>query len=304
MKRRTIRLVFSLTLLVAMFFVICHMISSRLSSDQPFTKFSEEEKKIKITLAEDKILADYSDSFTADGSTVTIHKGGIFRFTGSLKDGQIIVDAGPKDQVLIELNGVDIHCENSAPIWIRNADKVEIKLKKDKENKLSDGAVYDIGDGTEKDPDACIYARTDLKIKGKLGSLVVEAHHKHGINTCDDLKIKSGKIKVTAPSSALRGKDSVEIKAGDLELIAGKNGIYSRGPVHLNGGTTRIWSDKYGIFGFEEITAEKKAEIMIEKSLSSCASRGTIEERLLKATVHGKDLEKAEAAAEPDQEEE
>ncbi len=252
---------------------------------------------MKILFDYDNIVADRSDAYTIDDCVFTIHKAGVYCFRGPLNDGQIIVDAGSEDLVFIELDDVDIHCDDSAPIWIKNADKVEIKLKKNTENKLSDGAVYNLLGAEEKTPNACIYARTDLKIKGKEGSLIIEAHYKNGINTCDDLKIKSGEITITAPASAIRGKDSVEIKNGMLTLTGGKHGIYSRGLVHFKGGLVKISSDKYGIFGFEGIKAEKTAGIIIEKSLSAFASQGTIDERLLQGMIPGKDIEQAEVLA-------
>jgi hypothetical protein len=70
-----------------------------------------------ITLNGDSAQCDDS-SVTIDGSVVTITSGGVYTISGTLNDGQIVVDASKDDKVELLLNGVDITCTNNAPIYI------------------------------------------------------------------------------------------------------------------------------------------------------------------------------------------
>ena len=65
---------------------------------------------------------------------VTITKAGTYSVSGKVEDGQIIVDAGKEDKVYLILNGADINCSNSAPIYVKNAKKAIISLAEGNEN--------------------------------------------------------------------------------------------------------------------------------------------------------------------------
>jgi hypothetical protein len=81
---------------------------------------------------------------SAEGSTLTINNKGTYVLSGELETGQIIVDAGEKDKVKLVLNGVRVNCSDSAPIYIKSADKVFLTLQKGTENTLTDGRIYSL----------------------------------------------------------------------------------------------------------------------------------------------------------------
>ena len=75
------------------------------------------------------------------GDSYTIKEAGVYVFSGTLKDGQIIVEAGDTDKVQIVLNGVDIKCADGPAILIENADKTLITLAEGSENTVADGKL-------------------------------------------------------------------------------------------------------------------------------------------------------------------
>lgn len=80
---------------------------------------------IPIVLNGDAITAD-GEGVTVDGSTATITSAGTYSLSGTLVDGQIIVDTEDEDIVRLILNGVDIGNSTSAPINIVSAEETMI----------------------------------------------------------------------------------------------------------------------------------------------------------------------------------
>lgn len=189
---------------------------------------------------------------SADGSILTISAAGTYVFSGTLTDGQIIVDAGEDDTVRLVLNGADLSCSDSAPIYSKQADKTILTLADGTQNKVEDGAVYTYDEG-EDEPDAAIFSKDDLTINGS-GFLTVKGNFNNGIGTKDDLIITGGSFAVTAAKDGLRGRDSVAINGGTFDIEAGGDGIQSnndedgdKGWISLDGGVFTITADNDGI---------------------------------------------------------
>lgn len=173
----------------------------------------------------------------------TITKAGVYVFTGTLEDGQIIVDAGDTDKVQIVLNGVDISCSDGPAILAENADKTFITLAEGTENTVTDGKSYA---SSEDQPWGAIFSRDNLTINGA-GKLIVTGNYNNGIVSKDDLKITGGEIEVTATNDGLRGRDSVRIYDGKITISATGDGIKSnndeeegKGFVSIDGGELSI----------------------------------------------------------------
>ncbi|MEI3219247.1 MAG: carbohydrate-binding domain-containing protein [Lachnoclostridium sp.] len=90
-----------------------------------------------LTLNKDSITSD-DKTVQIDKTTATITKAGTYILTGTLTDGQIIVDAENKGDVKLVLNDADINCSSSAPIYIKSGNTV-ITLADGTENSVSDG---------------------------------------------------------------------------------------------------------------------------------------------------------------------
>ncbi|WP_337044811.1 carbohydrate-binding domain-containing protein [Emticicia sp. 17c] len=163
---------------------------------------------------------------TASGSKVTITKAGNYTITGSLTNGQVIVNTEDKAIVRLILNGVDITCANSSPIYIKKAAKTLIVLAENTQNKLTDGASYVYDDIAEEEPNATIFSKDDLSFYGT-GTLTIKANFADGIASKDGLIIKSGNITVNAADDAIRGKDYLIIRDGNINATAKADGLKS-----------------------------------------------------------------------------
>lgn len=130
---------------------------------------------------------------SVSGSVVTITKEGSYLISGTLDDGQIVVDADKTDSVQLILDGASISCSNSSAILVRQADKVKVTLASGSQNSLSDAETYLSGD--EDNPDAALFSKDDLIINGD-GQLNITGNYKHGIAGNDDLVITGGTFEI------------------------------------------------------------------------------------------------------------
>lgn len=213
----------------------------------------DEDTATAITLSDDASSCD-SSSVTISDNTITITDEGTYLLTGSLSDGQVIVDADDK-KVQLVLDSVDINCDTSTALYVKAADKVFVTLASDSENSLSNTSDFVAID--DNNIDAVIFSKDDLTLNGS-GTLTVTAKYGHGIVSKDDLVITSGTYQITAAKHALSGKDSVRIADGVLTLDAGTDGIHSentdddaKGFIYIANGDISITADSDG-FDAEE----------------------------------------------------
>ena len=192
------------------------------------------------------------DGATADGSTVTITAGGSYTLTGTL-EGQIVVSAAKDEAVELILNGVSISSSVSAAIYAEQSDQLILTLADGTQNTLSDAASYVYADAAEDEPDAALFAKDDLIIRGT-GALMIYGNFQNGITTKDNLVIESGDITIQAENHGMRGKDSVSILDGMVTITAGNDGIQSdnsedgaSGTILIAGGTLNIAAGHDGL---------------------------------------------------------
>ena len=231
------------------------------------TEFTDREKSgsykaseaVKITL--NKTTATVSGSGAkADGSTITITEEGVYIVSGTLEDGQIIVDASDSDKVQIVLDGVNINCETNAAIYVREADKVFITLAENSSNTLGGGNEYtQIDDNTV---DGVIFSKSDLVCNGT-GSLTIEADYKHGIVSKDDLVITGGTYKITAAYNGITAKDQLKILDGIFDIDAANSAVKAKnaddaelGNIYIAGGIFTIEAEQDGFHATGSIVVD------------------------------------------------
>lgn len=180
--------------------------------------------EIAITLDDDSISSTGQDVIIT-GSTATITSASTYRLSGSLSNGQILVDTEEEGIVRLILDGVDISNSSGPAIYIREADKAMIVLAEGSRNLLSDGSNYEL-EADSDEPNATLFSTADLILYGS-GLLTVQANYNDGIASKDGLLIASGNLSITALDDGLRGKDYVYIKEGNFEIKAGGDGIKS-----------------------------------------------------------------------------
>lgn len=203
------------------------------------------EDTVKIDLSAPK----EADGVKVSGSTVTITEAGTYVLSGTLTDGQVIIDAGDEDDVRLVLENASITCTTTAPIYAKNADKVIISLPENTESTVTDTVTGTDGNDALT---AAIFAKCDLSVNGT-GTLNVNANANDGITSEDKLKITGGVLNITSADDGLVGKDAVLIKDGTVHITASGNGIKStksetdKGYVYIGGGTVNITAEQDGI---------------------------------------------------------
>ena len=211
----------------------------------------QEEDCVSITLSGTSASAS-SDSVQISGTTITITEEGDYLISGTLRDGMLIVNAPDTAKVRLVFDGVELNSETSAPLYIKEADKVVVTLAEGSENTLSNSGTYTAVD--DSSIDAAIYSKQDLTFNGT-GALTISSPGGHGIVSNDDLAVTGGAYTVTAASHGLKANDSVRI-TGDSQFIltAGKDGIHaenaedsSLGFVYISDGTIEIEAEGDGI---------------------------------------------------------
>ena len=218
-------------------------------SERDLDSTYDESDSVQIVLSDSGSSCKKS-SVKVDGSTITITEKGVYEITGTLSNGQIVVDA-EDEKVQLVLNGVSIANSSSAAIYVKGADKVFITLAEGTENNLSTTGEYVAID--DNNIDAVIYAKDDIVFNGE-GKLVITNGYGHGIVGKDDVKITSGEYDITASASGINGKDSIRIADGTFVIDAGTDCLHSAndeddtlGYIYISSGTFNLTSDSDGM---------------------------------------------------------
>lgn len=209
----------------------------------------EESGAVYVTLSDDGITRETA-GVAINGQTMTITAEGTYIFSGTLSEGQIVVDAD-NAKVQIVFDNVDITCASSAAVYVKSAEKVFVTLAEGAQNTLRNTDEYVAID--DNNIDAVIFAKSDLTLNGT-GSLTIVSAEGHGIVSKDDLKITGGTYDIIAAGHALSGKDSVRIADGTFILTAEKDGIHAenaddeeKGYIYIADGDFTITSDGDGM---------------------------------------------------------
>ena len=206
-------------------------------------------KPTKYIYLEDTTAKYSGEGIVVHGGEITIGKGGTYEITGTLSNGQIIVNTDKK-KVKLHLNGASITNKAGSAINCLNAKKLTINSLPGSVNFLEDGGVHDEDKGT-------VFSNDTVKIKGE-GELNIKANYAHGIESDDDIVIESGTLNIESAKSCLHSNDGIEILGGINFCNGGTNGIKTDGYINILGGSSVF------IGG----TREEKGAIYCEGSLS------------------------------------
>jgi hypothetical protein len=203
-----------------------------------------------IQLNGSSIVFSGEGAFVSDNK-ISISKPGTYVIFGTLKDGQIIVEETSGGMVHLILKNATIHCESSAPIYIKEAGRAIISLAPGTKNILTDGLVEH--DKKLSDPNATIYCVSDLTLNGA-GSLVINAAYQNAISSKGILKIVEGDYEIFSVGHGIIGKEAVLIDASKITIASGGDGIRtnndtedSEGLIFINRGEFVITSEQDGM---------------------------------------------------------
>ena len=185
-----------------------------------------------------------SDKVGVSGSNVVIAGSGTYLLSGTLRNGSVIVDAGKEDKVQLVLNGVSIHSDSYAAVYVKQADKVFVTLAEGTQNTLSNGGGFTQQD--ENNVDAVIFSKDDITLNGT-GSLTIESPAGHGVVGKDEVTITGGSYSVSSAQAAIRANDSIAVADGTFTLTAGTDGLHAEnddddtsGNIYIAGGAFTI----------------------------------------------------------------
>jgi trimeric autotransporter adhesin len=233
MYKRKLLYLFMCAIILAMFSTCKKYYSADMTDDEESSgtpgsetadDYTWDNSKIIHIILNGNIITVDSTGADVDGSKVTITSAATYSISGSLTDGQIIVNTEDTTIVRLILSGVNINCSSSAPVYVKKAKKVLIVLADNTENYVTDGKSYVLD--SKNVPNAAIFSKSYLSIYGN-GSLTVEANYNDGITSKDGMVIKSGTINVSSVDDAIRGKDYLIVRNGNITVNAGGDGLKS-----------------------------------------------------------------------------
>ena len=228
-----------------------------LFSDRDQDPSYDESEAITVTLDDDGTTAS-GKGVEVDGSTVTITKAGTYVISGSLTDGQLVVDADG-EKVQIVLSGASISTSSSTALYVRNADKVFLTLADGTTNAIS--ATGEDIEADDHNLDGAVWSHDDLTVNGS-GTLVVSSACGHGIVSKDDLTLVSGAVSVTAAVDALQAKGDLAVGGGTWTLSAGDDGMHSDSDLVIVDGIVDVTQSYEGLEGATVTVAGGTANVI------------------------------------------
>lgn len=258
--------VWGLTMAVSLLFAGCGSGENQAETGQygsETEKFNLEDRyedsQTGCALLSEKQIHVEGDGITAQNGAITISRSGTYRLSGTLSEGQIIVDladSGDGEAVHIILDGVDVVCASGPALYVREAGEVFLTLAEGSENRLADTERPKDEEDSAK---AAVWSVCDLTVNGS-GSLTVEGRCRNGISTKDNLVIDGGSLTVTAVNNGLRGKDSVTIRAGEIAVTADGDAVQSdqthksgKGRIAVEGGSLQLAAGEKGFSAESDI---------------------------------------------------
>ncbi|MBO1510761.1 carbohydrate-binding domain-containing protein [Metabacillus bambusae] len=229
------------------------------ATDDLYTDW-QDDNVTSIKLSETTATVAENDGVIVEDNQILIRTTGTYVVEGTLKDGQIVVDAEDAGTVRIILNGATINSSTSAPIYVKQADKTVISLEKNTKNILSDATEYVYEDGEADEPEAAIFSKDDLTINGS-GTLNVSGNFKDGITSRDNLKITGGTLEVTSVDDGIVGRDLLAMKDTTISVVATGDGVKAsndedetKGNIILESGSLTVQAKGDGVQAEKAVT--------------------------------------------------
>lgn len=131
-----------------------------------------------------------------------------YKLSGSSTDGEFAMYGSYK--ATVELNALTLTNPSGAAVNIQNGKRIDVTVKKDTENTLTDGA-----NGEQK---ACFVSKGHTEFKGH-GTLNIYANTAHGIKTSDYMTVKNCTINVKkAVKDGIHANEYFLMKNGTLNI--------------------------------------------------------------------------------------
>ncbi len=225
-KKRRIGAVFAI--LLALVLTVTGCSSSTGTADATSVDTTSGASKSEMFTDRD-LSGDYDESeaetIELDGESITITEEGVYIISGTLDDGQIIVNADDSAKVQIVLNGASITSKTSAAIYVVSADKVFITTAEGTENTLANGGTFEALEGDDTNIDGAVFAHDDITFNGS-GTLNIVSPAGHGIVGKDDVKIAGGTVNIEAADKGVTANDSIRIAEATITITSDDDAIH------------------------------------------------------------------------------
>ena len=194
---------------------------------------------IYVNLADNGTTIDGRGA-TAEGNVITFTDEGVYVLSGSLSDGQLVVDTGKEDKIQLVFQGVSVTNDTSAALYVKQADKVFVTTGAGTDNSLQTTGEFE--DIDENEIDGAVFSKEDIIFNGE-GSLNIVCSADHGIVGKDDIKMTGGTITVDADGDGLQANDGIYIANGNLYVLNSYEGLEAQDISIWNGDITIIAED-------------------------------------------------------------
>ncbi len=231
----------------------------------------ENQNPVYITLS-DNTSTSSGNNVTISKNKITINSKGTYILSGTLSDGEIIVDTDSNSIVRLVFNGINVKNSSSSAVYIKQAKKTIISLESGTQNFLEDGLKYVFEDNVTDEPSACLYSKDDLTINGE-GTLTVKGNYNDAITCRDILKITEGNFDISSLDDAVIGRDFLQIKNGSFKITSKGDGIKSSNSEGGTKGSIIIENGKFDITSSKD-AIQTENYILIENGTFNISSGG------------------------------
>lgn len=206
---------------------------------------------------------------TVSGNTVTITAGGVYRASGTLADGMMVVNT--LEAVDLILNGVTLTHPDGPAIYAISTAKLNVILADGTTNTLSDGAIY-----TDTSLKGTVFSNDPLEISGT-GALTLTANYKHGVVSDDNLILSGGNITVvSAVKDAFHANDDITVSGGTIQVTqASSDSFESENTLTVSGGALTLAATTDGLKSSSTLTIGG-GTINITAATKSIESKGNL----------------------------
>ena len=171
----------------------------------------------QIAASGDSIVVT-GDGAVAENGKVTIRKAGTYLLSGTLEEGQLLVDAEEGAEIILVFDGFKISNSTDAPLLFESGSSITLVLKDGSKN-----AVTDLRSSAEENQ-AAIYTKSDLTISGN-GTLDVTGTAEDAIHSKTNVTVQGGTINLKAGDDAIHADETLTILDGKVTVLESEEGL-------------------------------------------------------------------------------
>ena len=226
----------------------------------------------QIAASGDSIVVT-GDGAVAENGKVTIRKAGTYLLSGTLEEGQLLVDAEEGAEIILIFDGFKISNSTDAPLLFESGSSITLVLKDGSKN-----AVTDLRSSAEENQ-AAIYTKSDLTISGN-GTLDVTGTAEDAIHSKTNVTVQGGTINLKAGDDAIHADETLTILDGKVTVLESEEGLEGL-VVDIQGGDITVNASDDGLNASDGSGSDKApgqategAEIRISRGVLTVKAGG------------------------------